>query len=66
MSQETIRDASYRTIGYIETMPDGQKKALDSTYRILGYYDPKRNVTLDPTYRTVANGHVLSSLIFKA
>jgi hypothetical protein len=47
-------------------MPDGKKKALDATYRTLGYYDPKRNVTQDANYQTIANGDVLSSLIFKS
>ena len=66
MSTQTIKDANYRTIGYIETMPDGTKKGLDANYRTLGYYDSKRNVTQDLNYRTIANGDVLSSLIFKA
>lgn len=64
MSRETIKDKNYRTLGYIETMPDGKKKAMDSNYRTLGYYDPKRNITQDSNYRTIAQGDVLSSLIF--
>ena len=42
------------------------KKAMDANYGTLSYYDPKRNVTLDSTYRTIAHGDVLSSFIFKA
>jgi hypothetical protein len=37
---------------------------MDANYRTLGYYDPKRNVTQDANYRTVANGDVLSGLIY--
>ena len=64
MSREAIKDKNYRTIGYIETMSDGKQKALDANYRTLGYYDPKTNVTQDTNYRTVAQGNVLSGLIF--
>jgi hypothetical protein len=64
MSREAIKDKNYRTIGYIETMSDEKQKALDSNYRTLGYYDPKRNVTQDTSYRTIAQGNVLSSLVF--
>jgi hypothetical protein len=65
MSRETIKDKNYKTIGYIETTSDGKKKAMDASFRTLGYYDPKRNVTQDNSYRTIANADVLSSLIFK-
>jgi hypothetical protein len=64
MSRETIKDNSFRTIGYIETMPDGKRKALDASFRTLGYFDPKRNVTQDGSFRTIANGDVLSGLIY--
>lgn len=66
MSRQPIKDKNYRTLGYIETGGDGKQKALDANYRTLGYYDPKRNVTQDANYRTIANGDVLASLIFKA
>jgi len=65
MTRQTIQDKNYRTIGYIETMADGRQKALDNNYRTLGYYDPKRNVTQDASYKTVAQGNVLSALIFE-
>jgi hypothetical protein len=55
----------HRVVGYIETMPDGKKKAFDKFSRPLGHYDPKRKVTLDNYSRIVANGDVLSSLIYK-
>jgi hypothetical protein len=65
MSRETIKDKNFRTIGYVETMSDGKQKALDANFRTLGYYDPKRNVTQDANYRTVAQGNVLTGLIYK-
>jgi hypothetical protein len=64
MSREAIKDKNYRTIGYIETMSDGKQKAMDASYRTLGYYDPKRNLTQDSNYRTIAQGNVLSGLIY--
>jgi hypothetical protein len=64
MSRQTIQDDRFRTLGYIETMPDGKQKALDPRFRTLGYYDPKRNVTQDERFRTIANGNVLSGLIY--
>jgi hypothetical protein len=65
MSIETITDKTHRTVGYIEIMSDGKKKALDKVFHTLGYYDPKQNITQDKNFRTVANGDGLSSLIFK-
>jgi hypothetical protein len=65
MPRQAIKDKLNRTLGYIETMSDGKQKALDHLNRTLGSYDPKRNVTQDNLNRTIAQGNVLSSLIFK-
>jgi hypothetical protein len=65
MSREPIKDKNFRTIGYIETMSDGRQKALDGSFRTLGYYDPKRNVTQDASFRTIAQGNVLSALVYE-
>jgi hypothetical protein len=64
MSREPIKDRNFRTIGYIESTPDGKRKAIDSNFRILGYYNPNRSVTLDTNFRVIANGDVLSGLIY--
>jgi len=64
VSRQAIQDKHFRTIGYIETMPDGKQKALDSHFKTLGYYDPKRNLTQDEHFRTIANGNVLSGLVY--
>jgi hypothetical protein len=64
MDRQAIKDNNFRTIGYIETLLDGGQKALDASFKTLGYYDPKQNVTQDASFRTLANGNVLSALIY--
>ena len=44
----------------------GRLKAVEASYRTLGYYDPRRDVTIDANSRTIAQGNVLSALIFDA
>ncbi len=65
MGKETIKDKNFRTLGYIETMSDGRQKATDANFRTLGTYDPKRNVTQDANFRTIAQGNVLAGLVYK-
>ncbi len=64
MSRTAIKDRNFRILGYIETMPDGRQKALYANFRTLGYYDPRRDVTTDANFRTIARGNVLSALIY--
>jgi len=66
MARQTIRDQMNRTLGYIEEMGGGKQKALDSMNRTLGYFDPRTNKTTDAMNRTLANGNVLSGLIFNS
>jgi len=66
MSTETIKDADYRIVGYIETRADRTHVAKDAHYRIVGYFDPRRNETKDAHYRLVGRGNFLSSLITAA
>jgi len=66
MSRQTIQDKNFRTLGYIETMPDGRQKALDKQFRTLGYYDPKRNETQDAQFRTLMKGNTLSALVVES
>ena len=65
MKRDAIKDPTYRTIGYVETMSDGRQRALDAHYRPLGYFDPKQGLTKDTAYRPLARGNVLASLVFK-
>lgn len=64
MSKQAIKDKNYQILGYIESMSDGTQKAQDKNYQTLGYYDPKRNITKDKNYQKIADGNVLSALIF--
>lgn len=65
MSTQTLKDSQYRTIGYIETRPDGTQVGKDAQYRVKGYYDPKTNKTKDAQYRVVGEGNLLASFITK-
>jgi len=62
-SKQTLKDANYRTIGYIETDSSGKQTLKDPNYRTLGYYEPKGDVTKDVNYRTVGRGNILTSLL---
>ncbi|KFG70907.1 hypothetical protein [Microvirga sp. BSC39] len=66
MGRKVIKDRNSRVLGYIETMPDGRQKALNANFRTLGYYDPRRDVTADANFRTLARGNVLSALVYDA
>jgi hypothetical protein len=63
---KAIRDRNSRILGYIETMADGRQKALDTHLRVLGFYDPRRNITTDANVRIIAQGNVLSALVYDA
>jgi hypothetical protein len=39
---------------------------MDANLRTLGYYDPQRDITTDANLRTIAQGNVLSALIYDA
>ena len=64
MGRQVIKDRMNRTVGYIEDLGGGKQKALDNLNRTLGYYDPRNNKTTDAQNRTIAQGNVLSGLIF--
>ena len=63
MSRQTIRDRNDRVLGYIETLADGRQKATDRDSKLLGWFNPHRNVTTDAGSRTLAKANVLSGLI---
>ena len=63
MATQTLKDSSYRIIGYIETRSDGVQIIKDANYHIRGYYEPSQNVTKDQNYRIVGHGNLLSSLL---
>jgi len=63
MSTQTLKDSSYRVIGYIETKSDGTQVIKDPSYRVKGYYDPRTNQTKDSSYRIVGTGNLLTTLL---
>jgi hypothetical protein len=63
MSTQTLTDARYHTIGYIDTAANGNQTARDARYHIVGYSDPYTNVTTDARYSKVGSGNLLASLV---
>lgn len=63
MNRQTLTDARYHTMGYIDTAADGKQTARDARYHVVGYYDPRGDVTRDARYHIVGHGNLLASLI---
>lgn len=63
MQKLPIKDVAGRVWGWVQIEDDGNKKALDYTGKILGYYKAGSNTTYDVTGRIVAYGDLVSSLI---
>lgn len=61
--KEPIQDYTRRTLGYIETKPNGDKVATDFAGRVLGYYKKAQNATTDYCGRILYYGDMLASLI---
>ena len=62
-NRQTLKDANYNVIGYIETESSGRQVLLDRQFIRLGYYDGKRNETLDAQFIRVGFGNILTSLL---
>ena len=63
MKRQTLTDARYRTIGYIDTAADGRQTARNARLHAVGYYDPDTDTTRDARLHTVGHGNLLASLI---
>jgi hypothetical protein len=63
MSRHTLTDASYRTIGYIDTAADGKQTGRDAHYHVVGYYDPRMDTTRDARHHLVGHGNLLGALV---
>ena len=63
MSRETLKDAQFRTIGFIDFDASGKQTARDSRFKVVGYYDPRTNSTSDAGFRRVSTGNTLAALI---
>ena len=58
-----IKDIAGRVWGWIQIEDDGNKKAIDRSGRIVGYYKTFNNATYDNKGKVVAYGDVVGSLI---
>jgi hypothetical protein len=63
MHRQTLKDARFRTIGYIDTAADGKQSGKDERLCTVGYYDPRTDITQDARFRTVGHGNLLATLI---
>lgn len=63
MNRQTLTDARYHTIGYIDTAADGKQTARDARYHVVGYYDPHTDTTRDARHHLVGHGNLLATLI---
>lgn len=63
MSRETIKDAQFRTIGFIDTDSSGKQTARNAQFTTVGHYDPRTNWTTNSHYIRLSSGNTLTSLI---
>lgn len=63
MSRATLKDAHFRTIGFIDTDTNGKQTARNAHFITVGFYDPRTNATVDAHFRRVSSGNTLSALI---
>lgn len=63
MSRETMKDAHFRTIGFIDTDSNGKQTARNAHFTTVGYYDPRTNWTTNSHFSRVSSGNTLASLI---
>ena len=64
-NREAIRFSNGRILGYIDTLPNGDKEVRDSSGRYLGKYDKHMNVTKDYAGRLLYRGDQSSMLLNK-
>ena len=62
-SKQTLRDRNNIIIGFIETDSNGLLKLIDRKDKILGFYDPKKDMTTNRLGIKVGTGNLLPSLI---
>lgn len=66
MTEERIKDFYGRTLGFIETKPNGDKICRNFYRQILGRYDKQKNITKDFYGRIVGHGDLLIGLLYKS
>lgn len=63
MSRITLQDARYHILGYIDSRSDGTLVGMNARFQIVGYYNPRQNITHTAQYRIFGTGNLLASLI---
>ncbi len=63
INREAIRSFNGRVIGYIDTLPNGDKEIRDSSGRYLGKFDKHMNATKDYAGRLLYRGDQSSMLL---
>ena len=63
MNDETIQTFTGQTIGYIRTLPNGDKEVRTFTGQILGYYRRAQNVTTNFTGQILYRGDMSAALL---
>ena len=61
--RETVREFNGRIIGFIDTLPSGDKEVRDYSGRLLGRYDKKNNLVRDFSGRILYRGDQSSMLL---
>lgn len=65
MNKIEIKNRFGKTLGYIIEEREGYYKGTDYFFKILGYYDEKKDVTYDYFGKPLSSGNILSSLIME-
>ena len=63
MNEITIRNFSGQIIGYIKTLPNGDKEVRNFHRQILGYYRKSRDVTTDFFGQILYRGDMSTALL---
>lgn len=56
MKTETLRDASFNVIGYVQTDVRGDKTFQDKSFNTKGFYSKGSNATQDASFKNLAWG----------
>ena len=64
-NQKAIRNGTGRVLGYILTESNGRQVAQNEYGNILGYYDPKLDITQNVFGRKVSEGNTLVQFIYE-
>lgn len=63
MNRQLFKVYQSRLLGNIDTAANGKQTAHDTQVRIVGYYDPRMDKTIDAQARIIGADNLLASLI---